>query len=97
MSKPKKSLICKVPIVIPIPQVKPSVTGRGMYSISRPNRDKAMMTKIIPESRVAISNPLSPNCWVTGYKITTNAAVGPEILKRDPPVNAITIPATIAV
>ena len=27
MSKPKKSLICRVPMVIPIPQVKPSVTG----------------------------------------------------------------------
>ena len=29
--------------------------------------------------------------------MTTNAAVGPEILKRDPPVNAIIIPAIIAV
>ena len=97
MESPKKSLICKVPIVIPIPQVKPKVTGNGIYSIKRPKRNNAINTKMRPESNVAIKRPLSPNCWVTGYRITTKAAVGPDILKREPPVSAITIPAIIAV
>ena len=97
MLKPRKSLICKVAITMPMPDVKPSVTGSGIYSISRPKRNSAISTKIIPESNVAISRPLKPNCWVTGNKITTKAAVGPEILKRDPPVNAMIIPATMAV
>ena len=97
MLKPRKSLTCKVAMTIPIPDVNPRVTGSGMYSISRPKRNSAISTKIIPENNVAISRPLRPNCWVTGNKITTKAAVGPEILKRDPPVSAIIIPATMAV
>ena len=46
---------------------------------------------------VATSRPASPNCCDTGYRITTKAAVGPDTLKREPPVRAITIPATAEV
>ena len=53
--------------------------------------------KNMPESKVAINRPDKPNCIETGYKITTKAAVGPETLKREPPVSAITKPAIIAV
>ncbi|MNM97313.1 hypothetical protein D3C81_1098140 [compost metagenome] len=63
-----------------IPEVKPSVTERGIYSISRPKRANPMSTKNSPESRVAINRPERPNCCETGYKITTKAAVGPETL-----------------
>ena len=35
-----------------------------------------------------------PNCWVIGSRITTKAAVGPEMLKREPPHRAISGAAT---
>ncbi len=38
---------------------------------------------------VQSSNPPMPNFWVMGSSITTKAAVGPETLKREPPVRAI--------
>ncbi len=43
------------------------------------------------------SSPPRPNCWVIGNRITTNAAVGPETLKREPPVRAISGAATSTV
>ncbi|MOA52602.1 hypothetical protein D3C78_1759270 [compost metagenome] len=55
-----------VAMVMAIPEVKPSVTDRGMYSIRRPKRASPMMTRNSPESRVAISRPERPNCCDTG-------------------------------
>ena len=86
-----------VPMVIPIPDVKPNVTDTGIYSIRRPKRARPKRIRNIPDMSVATSRPASPNCCDTGYRMTTKAAVGPDTLKRDPPVRAITIPATAEV
>ncbi|CNU27774.1 Uncharacterised protein [Salmonella enterica subsp. enterica serovar Bovismorbificans] len=86
-----------VPMVIPIPEVKPNVTDTGIYSINRPSLARPKRIRKKPDISVATSRPARPNCCDTGYKITTNAAVGPETLKREPPVSAITIPATAEV
>ncbi len=51
-----------------------------------------MLIKITPAIAVHNSRPPTPNCWVMGSKMTTNAAVGPDTLKRDPPKSAITEP-----
>ena len=80
-----------------MPEVKPNTTGNGIYSINLPNRIIPINIRKTPDNNVAINNPDKPYCNDTGYKITTNAAVGPETLKRDPPVRAITKPAIIAV
>ncbi|GAB7196901.1 hypothetical protein OS31_33750 [Dickeya oryzae] len=69
-----------VAMVMAIPDVKPSVTGNGMYSISRPSRHSPISSKKTPESRVATSSPERPNCCDTGLRMTTNAAVGPDTL-----------------
>ena len=63
-----------------MPEVKPSVTGSGMYSISRPRRASPISSRNTPEISVATSRPARPNCCETGYRITTKAAVGPETL-----------------
>ncbi|MNT33524.1 hypothetical protein D3C72_1694570 [compost metagenome] len=56
-----------------------------------------MAIRIIPAIKVHSSNPPTPNCWVMGSSITTKAAVGPDTLKREPPVSAISGAATSAV
>ena len=80
-----------------MPDVKPNTTGKGIYSINLPNRINPINTRNIPDSNVAISSPDNPYCNDTGYKITTNAAVGPETLNLEPPVNAMIKPPIIAV
>lgn len=86
-----------VAIVMAMPEVKPNTTGNGIYSINLPNRINPINTRNMPDSNVAISNPDNPYCNDTGYKITTKAAVGPETLNFEPPVNAIMKPDIIAV
>src|SRR5574344_798092 len=56
-----------------------------------------MINRKTPLIKLATHKPAGPKVWATGYKITTKAAVGPETLKREPPVNEITKPATSAV
>ena len=43
------------------------------------------------------SRPPRPYCWTMGSRITTKAAVGPETLKREPPLRAISGAATSTV
>jgi hypothetical protein len=52
---------------------------------------------MMPAMMVAMNRPPMPYCWTIGSRMTTKAAVGPDTLNRDPPVNAMTTPATIAV
>ncbi|MNI94817.1 hypothetical protein D3C73_1529790 [compost metagenome] len=66
MVRPKKSLNCIVPMVIAMPEVKPRVTGSGMYSISRPKRASPISRSMTPDIRVASNNPDKPNCCDTG-------------------------------
>jgi hypothetical protein len=56
-----------------------------------------MTMRIMPASSPLSSNPPRPNLAVIGTRMTTNAAVGPETLKREPPLSEMTMPATMAV
>ncbi len=47
-------------ITTAMPAVKPSVTGGGMYSISRPSRASPMATRITAAISEAVSRPASP-------------------------------------
>jgi hypothetical protein len=80
-----------------IPAVKPVVTGWGMNWISRPMRSAPMPSRISPASIVASSRPAIPSRAAIGASTTTNAAVGPETLCREPPRSAMTAPPTMAV
>ena len=56
-----------------------------------------MPTRMHPARKPAHRRPPIPYCWTIGSNMTTNAAVGPEMFTLEPPVRAITIPATTAV
>ncbi len=95
--RPRKSFSCRTPMTVPMPAVKPVVTGCGMNWIRRPRRKRPIATRSTPAIPPATNRPSRP--WRTrmGARITTNAAVGPLTWKREPPRTATTRPATIAV
>ncbi len=81
----EKTLICMVPMVIPIPEVKPKVTKpeytqSGDQSVPDPSESKS------PRQQGRNQQSCQSKLLRHGKRITTNAAVGPETLKRDPPV-----------
>jgi len=80
-----------------MPAVKPVVTGCGTNWISRPRPAIPINTRSTPAIIEAISSPARPKRAAIGDKITTKAAVGPDTLAREPPNNAVSPPATIAV
>ena len=84
-------------MTVPMPAVKPVVTGWGMNWMSRPSRKSPIAMRISPAIAPATRRPLIPKRDTMGARITTNAAVGPVTWKRDPPSKGTIAPATIAV
>ncbi len=77
-----------VPMVIPIPEVKPKVTETGniqssVQNVPAPSGSKRHLTEC--RDQQSCQSKLLRN----GIENYTNAAVGPETLKRDPPVRAM--------
>lgn len=81
----------------PIPEVKPTITGSGMYLITDPRRAAPIPIRINPAMKVAICNPAMPCCAVISASTAMKAPVGPEICNREPPKSEVQSPATMAV
>ncbi len=84
-------------MMTPMPAVKPTITGFGMYLMTAPNRAKPKATRITPAISVAICRPAIPCCAVMMDSTAMNAPVGPEICTRVPPKSEVRTPATIEV
>ncbi len=95
--RPKKSRSCRPAMTTAIPAVNPVVTGCGMNWINRPRRNTPNAKRINPARSDAVIKPPSPCVWLIGPSSTTNAAVGPETLTREPPATAMIAPATMDV
>lgn len=95
--KPKKSLICVLKISTAIPDVKPTVTGYGMYLIIVPRRAIPIKNKMTPAIIVQIARFSGPYFALIPYRITMNAPVGPPMETRVPPRPEIIKPAITAV
>ena len=57
---PKKLSICPSAIIIAMPDVKPVITGEGIYETSLSARKTANTKSITPEIRPAVRTPLIP-------------------------------------
>lgn len=66
-------------IVTAMPQVKPTVTGWGMWRISEPSRESPISVSIAPESITVTRRPFSPNFDVVAATSTMKAPAGPPI------------------
>jgi len=80
-----------------MPAVKPVTTECGTSRTARPSRKIPMKRRRKAASVVASIKPPGLCSATTGARITTKAAVGPATCTREPPVSAMTPPATIAV
>ncbi len=76
---PKKLSICPSAMIMAIPEVKPVITGAGMYDTSLPILNIAAMTSIAPDRKPAMSTPCIPNLTESVSSIADIAPVGPEI------------------
>ena len=94
---PSASFNCDVPMIAPMPMVKPFTTDSGTSSTSRPARSRPATTRITPAMKVAVTSPSSPWTATTPATTTMNAPVGPPICTRLPPSAEIRKPATMAV
>ena len=97
ISKPKKSLICEIPISTAIPLVKPIITATGINLTNTPMRKKPIIHRMPPDIKVASNKPDTPYFSTIPYTITMNAPAGPPTWTREPLNNEIKKPAIIAV
>ena len=65
--------------MIAIPEVKPVITGAGMYETSLPILRTAAITRIAPEIKPARRTPCMPYFTERVRRIADIAPVGPEI------------------
>ncbi|CPO66897.1 Uncharacterised protein [Bordetella pertussis] len=95
--RPKKSFHWPTQMMTPIPAVKPTMTGAGMYLMMAPSRAAPSASRMQPAIRVASCRPATP-CWaVMPARMTMKAPVGPAICTRLPPHSETSRPATMAV
>jgi hypothetical protein len=97
MCKPSRSFIWLEKMLTAIPEVKPVITGCGMYLSSVPIRSTPAAISMMPASSVHRISPPYPNLSMTLNTTGTKAAVGPPICTREPPRSEMRKPATIAV
>ena len=74
---PKKSFTCPTAMTMPMPVVKPRITGPGMYLMYVPSFSSAAMMRMKPATNVAVSIPLYPCRSITLPMMTMKAAAGP--------------------
>ena len=95
-ASPKKSRICVLAMMMAMPLVKPTTTGRGMKLMALPMPVAPSRTSITPPIIVHMKRPATPCCATMLETTTTKAPVGPPIWTIDPPSAEIRKPVTIA-
>ena len=77
--RPPRSLSWLARMVTAMPQVKPTVTGCGMWRIKEPSLSAPARVSMTPERRTAESKPSIPNFETAAATNTMNAPAGPPI------------------
>ena len=84
-------------MMMAIPAVKPTVTGKGMNLMKVPSLRKPMSASSTPETSVARISPSMPCAATVAPTSTMKAPAGPPIWKREPPRRETMKPPTAAV
>ncbi len=93
---PKKSRICVLAMMIAMPLVKPTTTGRGMKLMALPMPVAPSTMSMTPAIIVHMKRPATPCAATMLETTTTKAPVGPPIWTIDPPRAEIRKPVTTA-